>query len=54
MLPTGSRVHLLVSDPWDFGTQVGTGPFPARIRTAGPEPERDGQDQARSYSWRNQ
>ena len=27
----GQTVEILVSDPWEFGTEVGTGPFLARI-----------------------
>lgn len=31
------RVALMVSDPWDFGTECGVGPFYARITDAGVE-----------------
>jgi hypothetical protein len=28
---TGTKVNLIVSDPWEFGSQHGTGPFNGRI-----------------------
>lgn len=31
----GMRVSITVSDPWDFGTEHGTGPFAAKVLQAG-------------------
>lgn len=28
---TGTKINLIVSDPWEFGSQHGTGPFSGRI-----------------------
>lgn len=32
----GSRVGIFVSDPWEFGTECGVGPFPATVTAAEP------------------
>ena len=34
----GRKVHLVVSDPWDFVTANGSGPFEATVRELGGEP----------------
>jgi hypothetical protein len=33
----GKRVQILVSDPWEFGTECGVGPFAAVITAAKPD-----------------
>ena len=33
----GNRVEVLVSDPWEFGTECGVGPFVAVVLSATPE-----------------
>jgi hypothetical protein len=35
----GSRLRLYVSDPWEFGAQLGCGPFYARVVQYGPDPD---------------
>ncbi len=34
---TGTRVTLMISDPWDFGTECGVGPFYGKIADIGTE-----------------
>jgi hypothetical protein len=33
----GAKVDVLVSDPWEFGTECGVGPFPALVESANGE-----------------
>src|SRR4051812_3327762 len=40
----GMHVGIVVSDPWEFGTAHGSGPFDAEIIQAGPNPNRRGKD----------
>jgi len=32
----GNRVEIRVSDPWEFGTECGIGPFPAMVTSVEP------------------
>jgi hypothetical protein len=42
----GSAVSIVVSDPWEFGTEHGTGPFEATIVLIEPDPNPPGRDPA--------
>src|SRR5882724_10837999 len=34
---TGKRVALMISDPWEFGTECGAGPFDGKLTDSGTE-----------------